>query len=84
MNHEPFINGTPGLRSVPLFSSMVRAVQLYVNDAGECDPAASMGSTGIGIFGDSTEISMGKSMEEWMGFYKGKSTPETHGFLPSN
>lgn len=31
--------------SVPLFSSMVRAVQLYVNDAGECDPAASMGST---------------------------------------
>lgn len=31
--------------SVPLFSSMVNAVQLYVNDAGECDPAASMGST---------------------------------------
>ncbi|CAL1164958.1 unnamed protein product [Cladocopium goreaui] len=31
--------------SVPLFSSMVRAVQLYVNDADECDPAASMGST---------------------------------------
>lgn len=31
--------------SVPLFSSMVRAVQLYVNDAGECDPTASMGST---------------------------------------
>lgn len=31
--------------SVPLFSSMVHAVQLYVNDADECDPAASMGST---------------------------------------
>eukprot|EP00435_Cladocopium_sp_Y103_P054093 s641_g17.t1 len=31
--------------SVPLFASMVRAVQLYVNDAGECDPTADMGST---------------------------------------
>jgi len=31
-------------KSVPLFSSMVAAVSLYVNDEGLCDPAASMTS----------------------------------------
>jgi len=45
---------------------MVRAVQLYVNDAGECDPAASMGSTGMKC-GDSTEISWGR-IDQWIGF----------------
>ena len=78
MNHSSL---SPELRSVPLFSSMVRAVQLYVNDADECDPAASMGSTGMKC-GDSTEISWGR-IDQWMGFV-GKIYTGNHGFLPSN
>eukprot|EP00913_Durusdinium_trenchii_P031008 g29041.t2 len=33
-------------KSVPLFASMVAAVQLYVNDQGSCDPAADMTQAG--------------------------------------